>query len=183
MSVKLDKGHKVNLAKPDGGQLTKIFLGLGWDVAKDGTNIDLDANCVMLDGSKNATDKVWYAHKRSNDGSVQHSGDNLTGAGDGDDEVIEVDLSRVPASVQYLAFTVASYSRHKLSVLKNAYVRVLDDKGTELAKYNLTDLGDTTGMIMGKVYRHNGGWKFHAIGEPADGRTVDDQIAAVKTAC
>jgi tellurium resistance protein TerZ len=176
MSVKLDKGHKVNLAKPDGGQLTKIFLGLGWDVAKDGTNIDLDA-------SKNATDKVWYAHKRSNDGSVQHSGDNLTGAGDGDDEVIEVDLSRVPASVQYLAFTVASYSRHKLSVLKNAYVRVLDDKGTELAKYNLTDLGDTTGMIMGKVYRHNGGWKFHAIGEPADGRTVDDQIAAVKTAC
>lgn len=183
MSVKLDKGHKVNLAKPDGGQLTSITLGLGWDPAQSGSNIDLDANCVLLDGSKNKVDVVYYGHKRSNDGSIQHSGDNLTGDGDGDDEQIVVDLTRVPASVQQLAFTVASYRGHKLSTLKNAHVRVLDDKGTELAKYDLTGMGDVTGMIMAKVYRHNGGWKFAAIGEPANGQTVNDQLAAVKAAC
>lgn len=182
MSVKLDKGHKVNLAKPDGGQLSTITLGLGWDVASGGS-IDLDASCVLLDGSKNKVDVVYFGHLKSNDGSVRHTGDNLTGAGDGDDEQIIVDLTRVPASVQYLVFTVNSYRGQQFDQVKNAFVRVLDDKGVELCKYDLSAKGSHTALVMGKVYRHNGGWKFHAFGEPATGRTVDAIMPQVKAAC
>jgi tellurium resistance protein TerZ len=185
MSVNLQKGHKVNLAKADGGQLTIITLGLGWDVASGGFfggggSIDLDASCVMLDGSKNKVDTVYFGHLRSNDGSVRHTGDNLTGAGDGDDEQIIVDLTKVPASVQSLVFTVNSYRGQKFDKVKNAFVRVLDDKGNELLKYDLSAKGDHTACIMGKVYRHNGGWKFHAIGEVASGTTVESIMNQVK---
>jgi len=186
MSVKLDKGHKVSLAKADGGQLSTITLGLGWDAATSlfgGGSIDLDASCVMLDGSKNKVDTVYFGHLRSNDGSIRHTGDNLTGDGDGDDEQIIVDLTRVPASVQYLLFTVSSYRGQTFDKVKNAAVRVLDDKNTELVKYDLAAKGSHTGMVMGKVYRHNGGWKFHAIGEPTTGRTVEDMMPLVKAAC
>jgi tellurium resistance protein TerZ len=185
MSVKLEKGHKVNLAKADGGQLSTITLGLGWDAATGflGGSIDLDASAVLLDGSKNKVDVVYFGKLKSTDGSVRHTGDNLTGAGDGDDEQIIVDLTRVPASVQYLVFTVSSYRGQTFDSVKNAFVRVLDDKNTELCKYDLTAKGAHTALVMGKVYRHNGGWKFHAVGEPATGRTVDSFIDKVKAAC
>jgi tellurium resistance protein TerZ len=187
MGVKLDKGHKLTLKKENGGQLTSITLGLGWDVASGGFfgggSIDLDASCVLLDGSKKKVDVAWFAQLKSRDGSVVHTGDNRTGAGEGDDEQIKVDLTKVPASVQYLVFTVNSYQGQTFDRVKNAFVRIVDNDGKELCRYDLAAKGSHTGIIMGKLYRHNGEWKFHAVGEPASGRTVEAIMPAIVAAC
>ncbi len=182
MGLKLEKGNKLNLAKADGSQLTKIVLGLGWDVAKGSASIDLDASCVLIDGSKEKVDVVWFRQLKSRCSSIEHTGDNRTGAGDGDDEQIKVDLTKVPSSVQSLVFTVNSFLGQSFDKIANAYVRVLDGT-TELCKYDLGAKGPHTGMIMGKVYRHNGGWKFAALGEIASGSTVDAIMPQIKNVC
>ncbi len=195
MAISLVKGQKISLDKESGGELTRIFMGLGWDVAKTpkkgllggllggggGGSIDLDASCVMFDESGQQLDMVWFRQLKSRDGSVVHSGDNLTGEGEGDDEVINVDLARVPASVKSLVFTVNSFRGQDFSTVANAVCRVVDATDRkEIARYDLSASGAHTGMIMAKLYRHNQEWKFHAIGEPGQGRTIDAMMPQIR---
>ena len=200
MAVSLQKGQKISLNKEAGGTLTKVKLGLGWDVAQNpqaqksggflgklfggggggDASIDLDASCIMFDSNKQAVDAIWFSQLQSKDGSILHTGDNRTGAGDGDDEVINVDLSRIPASVQSLVFTVNSFTGQTFETVENAFCRIINaSNNAEVARYNLSSQGNHTAMIMAKVYRHNGEWKMHAIGETASGRTFKDLMPAV----
>lgn len=193
MSVNLAKGQKISLDKESGGGLSRIFMGLGWDAAKaggflgglfgrgEGGTIDLDASCVLFDEQGRMVDSVWFRHLRSTDGSIEHTGDNLTGEGDGDDEVIRVDLSRVPGNVKSLVFTVNSFTGQTFERVANAYCRIVNESNSkEIAKYSLSDCkGGHTAMVMTKLYRHNGEWKMSAIGENASGRTFQDLLPAI----
>lgn len=185
MAISLSKGQKISLSKEAGGSgLSKIVMGLGWDVAqKKGflaklagpASIDLDASCVMFDANKQAVDAIWFQQLRSKDGSIQHTGDNLTGAGDGDDEQIIVDLTRVPANVTALVFVVNSFTGQNFSQIENAFCRVVNSANNqEIARYNLSAQGAHTAQVMAKIYRHDGEWKMHALGEIASGRTFQD---------
>ena len=184
MGVNLSKGQKISLEKEAGGQLTQIVMGLGWDVVKKKgfmglfggeTEIDLDASCIMFDLNNQPVDAIWFKQLQSQDGSILHTGDNRTGAGDGDDEQIKVDLSRVPASVKTLMFVVNSFTGQTFAQIENAVCRVVNQaNGQEVARYNLTGQGSHTAQIMAKVYRHNNEWKMQAIGEYANGRTFQD---------
>ncbi|GAA2159951.1 TerD family protein [Actinomadura napierensis] len=188
MSISLQKGQKVSLAKPGGGTLTRVRMGLGWDaVAKKGLfgkgkaqSIDLDASCLLFDGSGNLADSVWFRQLRSKDGSVQHTGDNLTGAGEGDDEVINVDLQGVPANVVQLVFTVNSFTGQDFSQIENAFCRLVDETtGQEIARYDLSGSGQHNAQIMAKVSRDGEGWSMTAIGATATGRTFQHLLPAV----
>ncbi|MFI0368224.1 TerD family protein [Actinomadura sp. 1N219] len=190
MSISLQKGQKVSLTKPGGGTLTRVRMGLGWDaVAKKGLfgkgkarNIDLDASCLLFDGSGNLADQVWFRQLRSKDGSVQHTGDNLTGAGEGDDEVINVDLQNVPANVTQLVFTVNSFTGQDFTQIANAFCRMVDETtGQEIARYDLTGAGQHNAQIMAKVSRDGDGWSMTAIGATATGRTFQHLLPAVST--
>jgi tellurium resistance protein TerZ len=192
MAISLAKGQKISLEKEAGGGLTHIVMGLGWDVAqKKGflgklsgpASVDLDASCVMFDDAGNPVDAIWFQQLRSKDGSIQHTGDNLTGEGDGDDEQIKVDLSRVPATVKSLVFVVNSFTGQNFSQIENAFCRVLNGvNNQEIARYNLSAQGSHTAQIMAKIYRHDGAWKMHAIGEVSSGRTFQDLMPAMKAA-
>lgn len=194
MAVNLVKGQKISLEKD--GKLDKVFMGLGWDMAKSSgakgllgrflgggepRSIDLDASCAMFDKDKNLVDVVYFGHLQSNDRSVQHSGDNLTGEGEGDDEVIRVNLSKVPANVQSLVFTVSSYQGQTFDQIENASCRLVDDNsGKEIANLTITGGGAYTGLIMTKLYRHGGEWKMAAIGEPMQSKTVADLVEPIE---
>ena len=170
--VSLMKGQKVTLRKDGGVALTFLRMGLGWDpVEKRGlfgnrsADIDLDASAVMFADNQIA-DVVYYGQLQSKDGSVQHQGDNLTGAGEGDDEVMLVDLTRVPAHVTTVMFIVTSYKGHTFEQVQNAFCRLVDGTiDTELARYTLQGGMPFTGMVMAKVYRQGSEWKLQAIGE------------------
>ena len=189
MALNLAKGQKISLEKEAGTTLSKVVMGLGWDARKTGgflgiggssQDIDLDASCVLFDEQKNMVDAVYFRQLRSKDGSIQHSGDNRTGAGDGDDEQIMVDLTAVPANIKSLMFTVNCFTNVNFSQIENAFCRIFDkSSGKEIAKYNLSVSGSHTAQIMAKVYRHNGEWKMHAIGEAATGRTFQDLMPAM----
>ncbi|WP_018653617.1 TerD family protein [Actinomadura flavalba] len=186
MSVSLVKGQRISLEKGSGDALTQVRMGLGWDAVKKkgffgarDQEIDLDATCVLFaDGQ--VADVIYFGKLTSDDGSIRHSGDNLTGAGDGDDETIGVDLGRVPPHVTALVFTVNSFSGQTFDVVANAFCRLVDETtGQELARYELTGGGSHTAMVMARIYRQGDGWKLNAIGEPAAGRTVQDMLPAV----
>ncbi len=188
--VSLQKGQTVSLAKSDGGSLTKVAMGLGWDVRKGkglfglfgggGGDIDLDASCLLFDGNRRMVDEVWFRQLSSKDGSIVHSGDNRTGAGDGDDETINVDLSRVPSSVQTLVFTVNSFQADSFERIANAYCRLVDlTTGREMARYDLTGEGSHTGQVMAKLTRNGQGWDMKALGERTMGRTFHDMSSAI----
>lgn len=189
MSVSLQKGQKISLSKEGGGELTSVVMGLGWDaMAKKGLfgfgggaqEIDLDASCLLFDENRNQLDSVWFRQLRSRDGSIQHTGDNRTGDGDGDDEQIIVNLSSVPANVKSLIFTVNSFTGQNFSQVKNAYCRLVDKTtGKEIARYDLSVQGTHSAQIMAKVYRHNGEWKMHAIGENGTGQTFKDLMPQI----
>ncbi|MBD2899709.1 TerD family protein [Spirillospora sp. NPDC000708] len=188
MTISLQKGQKVSLAKPGGGTLTRVRMGLGWDaVAKKGLfgkgkaqSIDLDASCLLFDASGNLADAVWFRQLRSKDGSVQHTGDNLTGAGEGDDEVVNVDLQSVPANVTQLVFTVNSFTGQDFSQIENAFCRLVDETtGQEIARYDLSGAGQHNAQIMAKVSRDGDGWSMTAIGATASGRTFQHLLPAV----
>lgn len=181
MPVSLQKGQKVSLKKDlnGGADLTKIAMGLGWNVNPSAGTVDLDASCALLDENKREVDVVYFGHKSSSCGSIQHSGDNLTGDGDGDDEVIDVNLSKIPANVHHVVFTVTSYRGQKFDVVDGAYVRIVSG-GKELCRYALDAKVPYTGMIMARLYRHNGEWKFAALGEPANGKTIKDLGSAIQ---
>jgi len=191
MPVDLVKGQRISLDKEVGGSLSRVVMGLGWDVAKrggflgglfgGGDSIDLDASCVMFDEAGRAVDTIYYAQLQSRDGSVIHTGDNLTGEGEGDDEQIKVDLSRVPPNVKTLVFVVNSFTGQDFGRIENAFCRLVDETtGTEIARYNLSGGGSHTAQVMAKVYRGSeGGWDMSAIGENASGRTFRDLMPAI----
>jgi tellurium resistance protein TerZ len=191
MSVNLTKGQKISLEKEAGGSLNRVVMGLGWDAVKSkgflgfgakSADIDLDASCVLFDEDNKPLDVVWFRQLKSRDGSVFHSGDNRTGAGDGDDEQINVALQSVPGNVRSIVFTVNSFTGQSFAQVENAYCRLVSaENGKEVARFNLSVQGQHNAQIMAKLYRHNGEWKMHAIGENGAGRTFDDllpQIAA-----
>lgn len=195
MAINLQKGQKISLSKESGDALTKVVMGLGWDAKKNaggggllkgmfggggGESIDLDASCVMFDEQNKLVDSIWFGQLKSKDGSIVHSGDNRTGAGDGDDEQIVVNLDKVPATVKSLVFTVNSFTGQTFDAVENAYCRMVDSSNnSEVARYTLTSQGSHTAQIMAKVYRHNGEWKMHAIGENSTGRTIDSLLPQI----
>ena len=189
MAVSLEKGQKISLDKTAGSSLTQIKMGLGWDVAKSkgffgfgggSEDIDLDASCLLFDEQNQPIDAIWFAQLTSRDGSIRHSGDNRTGAGDGDDETITVDLSRIPANAKTLMFTVNSFQGQTFEKVQNAYCRLINAQNNqEVAKFNLSCQGAHTALIVAKLYRHNGEWKMHAIGETARGRTFHDLMPQI----
>ena len=172
--ISLFKGQKIDLTK-DNPKLSKILVGLGWDTKKydGGYDFDLDAAAFML-GDKGTVqsdyDFVFYNNLKHSSGSVQHMGDNLTGAGDGDDEQIKVDLAKVPANISRIAFTVtiheADTRRQNFGQVSNAYIHILDEtNGKELIRYDLgEDFSVETALVVGELYRQGGEWKFNAIG-------------------
>lgn len=178
MAISLSKGGNVSLTKTEPG-IEKVTVGLGWDArATDGADFDLDASCFMLGANgkvRSDSDFVFYNQPASLDGSVIHKGDNRTGSGDGDDESIEVDLTKVPADVEKLAITVtiheAAERKQNFGMVSNAYVRIVNkDSGKEVARFDLSeDASTNTAMIFAELYRHNGEWKFKAIGQGYDG--------------
>ncbi|TFB98701.1 TerD family protein [Cryobacterium adonitolivorans] len=191
MGLSLSKGQSLSLTKADGGNLSKVRMGLGWDSAapvKRGLfgrgkapEVDLDASAIFFDASGKVLDTVWFQQLSSKDGSTRHTGDNLTGAGDGDDETILVDLTKVSAAVSQIVFVISSYSQQTFDAVQNAFSRLVDDSsaGTpEVARYQLTDSGPHTAMIMSKVSRDGTGWTFKAIGERATGRSAMDLLTA-----
>ena len=189
MGISLVKGQKISLEKGDGSSLTKIFIGAGWDVAKKGglfgmfsggDSIDLDSSAIMFDENNIPLDSIWFGQLQSRDGSIKHSGDNRTGDGDGDDEVIHVDLTQVPSQVKSIVFTISSFRGQTFEKVENAYCRVVDaTTNTEIAKYNLSAQGNYTALIIAKVYRHNGAWKMSALGETCNGKTIQDMVPSI----
>ena len=189
MGLSLQKGQSLSLTKQNGESLTRLRMGLGWDSAapaKRGffgggktVEVDLDASAILFDANKRALDTVFFNQLASKDGSVKHAGDNLTGEGDGDDEVISVDLSAITPAVSHIVFVITSYTRQTFDLVQNAFCRVVDDAAPgrpEVARYKLTETGRNTAMVMAKLSRENGVWAFQAIGTPADGRTAVDLI-------
>ena len=174
MAISLSKGGNVSLSKEAPG-IKKILVGLGWEArATDGAAFDLDASAFLVksDGKvRNDNDFIFYNNLKSSDGSVEHMGDNRTGAGDGDDEVVKVDLEKVPAEIDKIAFTVTIHEgearRQNFGGVQNAYIRVVNQDGDkEIARYDLSeDASVETAMIFGEVYRNAGEWKFKAIGQ------------------
>ncbi|MBQ7705918.1 MAG: TerD family protein [Selenomonadaceae bacterium] len=174
MAVSLRKGQKVELTKGN-PSLKKILIGLGWDTNKydGGSDFDLDAAAFLLAGNGKVTsddDFVFYNNLKHKGGSVEHMGDNLTGAGEGDDEEIKIDLEKVPANIEKIDFTVTIYDadarKQTFGQVSNAYIRVVDDTTQqELIRYDLgEDFSVETAVVVGEIYRHNGEWKFNAIG-------------------
>jgi tellurium resistance protein TerZ len=163
-------------------------MGLGWDaVKKKGLfgmkeqSIDLDASAILFDAQGKPVDAVWFNQLKSRDGSLVHTGDNRTGAGDGDDEQIVCHLDRVPAEIKAIVFVVNSFTGQNFSQIENAFCRMVNGADNrEIAKYDLSCQGAHNAQVMAKVYRHNGEWKMHAIGENASGRTFNDLLPAIE---
>jgi tellurium resistance protein TerD len=174
MAISLSKGGNLSLSKTAPG-LTKIIVGLGWDTrSTDGTAFDLDASAFLLksDGKvRSGSDFVFYNQLKSPDGSVEHTGDNLTGAGDGDDETIKVNLSTVPTEIEKIAITVtihdAEVRKQNFGMVSQAFVRIVNElDGQEIVRYDLSeDFSIETALIFGEVYRSSGEWKFRAVGQ------------------
>ena len=174
MAISLQKGGNVSLSKEAPG-LTKMLIGLGWDVrATDGADFDLDGSAFLLNANgkvRSDADFIFYNQPKSDNGAVAHQGDNRTGEGEGDDEVIEVDLSTVPADVEKIAITVtihdADARKQNFGQVSSAFIRCVNPNGNvEIARFDLSeDASVETAMIFGEIYRHNGEWKFKAIGQ------------------
>jgi len=190
MAVSLKKGQKVSLTKDNEG-LSELTVGLGWDATskKKGLfsfgntpSIDCDASAVLLNNGKfvNVKDVVYFGNLKHSSGAVKHLGDNLTGDGDGDDEQIIVELSKVPADVDKIEIVVNIYQavqrKQHFGMIKNAFIRIVDTKkNTELLRYNLTDdYSGMTAMIFGEIYRNGNEWKFNAVGQGTQDTSVTD---------
>lgn len=190
MSISLVKGQKISLTK-DNEELSSIAVGLGWDENKgfksffSSHNIDCDATAFLLRNDKlssdsSTKDEVSFRNRTVENKCVKHSGDNLTGEGDGDDETIYVDLDKVPQDVNKIVFVVNIYQaearRQDFGMIKNAFIRVYNkENGKELCKFNLSDdYKGKTALICGEIYRHNNEWKFNAIGEGTNDKSIQD---------
>ena len=179
MPINLSKGQKVDLTKGNPG-LSSIMVGLGWDVNAfdSGADFDLDAAAFMVgENGRCPTEKefIFYGNLEHASGAVKHMGDNLTGAGEGDDEQIQIDLRKIPANVSKVAFSVTIYEAEargqNFGQVSNAFIRIVDEStGTELIRYDLgEDFSIETAVVVGELYRHNGEWKFNAIGSGFQG--------------
>lgn len=174
MGVSLSKGGNVSLTKEAPG-LTAVAVGLGWDCrTTTGVDFDLDASALILGADRRVLSDahfVFYNNLRSPDGSIEHTGDNLTGEGDGDDEVVNVDLAAVPPNVDSIVFAVSIHDAdargQSFGQVTNAYIRVVNRaNGAEIARYDLSEDASTeTSMNFGELYRHGNDWKFRAIGQ------------------
>jgi len=179
MAVNLTKGQKIDLTKGNAG-LNNIVIGLGWDVNKydSDSDFDLDASAFILNSSgkvRTDEDMVFFNNNKGGNGSVEHTGDNTTGEGEGDDEQIKIDLSKVPADVEKVAFVItiheAEQRNQNFGQVSNAFVRVVDEsKNEEIVRYDLgEDFSVETALIVGELYKHNNEWKFAAIGSGYQG--------------
>ena len=178
MAISLTKGGNVNLSKEAPG-LSNITVGLGWDPrATDGQDFDLDAIAFLLNEAgkvRSDQDFIFFNNLKSNDGSVEHTGDNRTGEGDGDDEQIKVSLNNISADVSKIAICAIIYEgqarNQNFGQVGDAFIRVVNDNGnSEVARYDLSEDSSTeTAMIFGELYRHNGDWKFRAVGQGFNG--------------
>jgi tellurium resistance protein TerZ len=198
MTISLTKGQSLSLAKNNPG-LTRVFMGLGWDAAKPaasggffgrifgggtsgGESIDLDASVIVFDASLNEVDTVSFRKLKSSDGAIKHDGDNLTGDGDGDDEVIHVDLSRLNPAAAHLVFTVNSFRGQTFNEVDNAVARLVDEStGREICSFMLKEQGAHTGVVMASLSKGADGWTMKAHGKPASGRTVQDLVGVSKS--
>nr|WP_315410480.1 TerD family protein [uncultured Selenomonas sp.] len=174
MAISLKKGQKVDLTKGNPG-LSKLLIGLGWDTNKydGGSDFDLDASAFLLGPNEKVTsdaDFVFYGNLKHASGGVEHTGDNLTGEGEGDDEQIKVDLSKVPASIDKIDFTVTIYEaeerKQNFGQVSNAFIRVVNEAtGEELIRFDLgEDFSIETAVVVGRLYRQGPEWKFNAVG-------------------
>lgn len=171
--VSLTKNQRVSLVKTGAPRLSRVQLGLGWDPAGGGRSVDLDASAIVLDASGKDIDAAWFVSKKACKGAIAHQGDNVTGQGDGDDEVILVELDALPAEVAAVVFTINSFSKHLFTDVKNAYCRLVDSAtGTELVRFDLTDSKPSTGVFMCVLRRAASGWEMEALGDFHDGRSV-----------
>ncbi|KAB2333580.1 TerD family protein [Bacillus mesophilum] len=201
MAINLQKGQRVDLTKGNPG-LSKILVGLGWDPVQNrggggllgslfggggSANIDCDASVIMLgenDKIKSNNDVIYFGNLKSKDGSVQHTGDNLTGDGDGDDEQVLIDLTRVPSTIQKLVFVVNIYDcvkrKQHFGMIQNAFIRIVNSSNNqELIHFNLTDdYSGKTSLVVGELYRHGTDWKFAAVGT---GTTASGLADVVRT--
>lgn len=200
MAIRLEKGQRINLEKNNGTKLEHICVGVNWGAIHkkvffglfDTTEaVDLDASCAEFDASGNIIDKVWYRHLSSKDGAIHHSGDDLTGDTDGDDgldnEVIQVDLAKVPAAVDKIAFVLNSFKGQDFKIIPFASIRIYEGTPTKVneifATYDIANdkaFAGSVSMVMGIFYRHDGEWKFNAIGEPTTDRTFDQTLNTVR---
>ncbi|RKN05001.1 TerD family protein [Streptomyces radicis] len=192
MSVELSPGEEIGLGTVDDGGPSVIRMGLGWRALRrprgflgrmfdSRPDIDLDASAVLFAGER-AADVVYFKKLTSDDGSVTHTGDSTTGgAGEEDDESIEVDLRRVPREIDQIVFTVSSFTGQRFTRVRDAFCRVVDGAtGTELARFTLAGGGASTARIMAKVRREGAGWRMTALGAPASGRTFQDLLPAIR---
>lgn len=173
MAISLSKGGNISLSKTD-PNLKRLVVGLGWDPrSTDGAEFDLDASVFMLGANGKVKSEqyfIFYNQLASPEGSVEHTGDNRTGVGDGDDESVKVDLTKVPTDVEKIVVTVtihdADVRGQNFGQVSNSFMRIVnEDTGSEVARYDLAEDASTeTAMIFGEIYRHNGEWKFRAVG-------------------
>lgn len=189
MGISLQKSQSVSLAKEARSGLSRITLGVGWDVAKGGFfgrmlgggEIDLDASCLTFDAGKAVLETVWFGELINASGTIRHSGDNLTGEGDGDDESISIQLDRLDAKVEFIVLTVNSFRGQTFDKVANAFGRVVDNQsGREMVRFDISDSGPHTGLILASLTRNGGQWDFKAIGERTGGRTVHDLTAPAR---
>ncbi|WP_111859095.1 TerD family protein [Acinetobacter sp. CFCC 10889] len=174
MAITLNKGGNLSLSKTD-PSLSQVLVGLGWDArATDGADFDLDASAFLLganDKVRGEHDFIFYNQTRSPEGSVEHTGDNRTGDGDGDDEAVKINLGLVPADIQKIAITVTIHDAEQrgqnFGQVQNAFIRVVNDQSNvEIVRFDLNeDYSTETAMVFGELYRHNGEWKFRAVGQ------------------
>lgn len=199
LAISLQKGQRVDLTKGNPG-LSRIMVGLGWDPVENrggggllgslfggggGSNIDCDASVIMLsegDRLRSNSDVIYFGNLKSADGSVHHSGDNLTGQGDGDDEQVNVDLGRIPSHIQKLVFVVNIYDcakrRQHFGMIRNAFIRIVNPmNGQELIHYNLSDdYSGKTSLLVGEIYRHGAEWKFAAVGTGTTATSLSEVV-------
>jgi tellurium resistance protein TerD len=183
MGINLSKGQRIDLTKTNPG-LTKVIVGLGWDTNRyhGGFDFDLDASAFLTDASSqvvNDLDFVFYNNLKDPSGAVEHTGDNRTGEGDGDDEQIKIDFSKVPSQIHRIAITVtihdAEARNQNFGQVSNAFARVVDeDTGREILRFDLgEDFSVETAVVICELYRHNGDWKFNAVGSGFAGGLAD----------
>ena len=185
--IELSKGDDLLLATEDGAPLTRLRMGLGWDKVRNAgaagsgfPDVDLDASAVQFTGDR-LFDLVFYNNLRTRDGSVVHLGDNLTGRGEGDDEAITVDLSRVHGPVDTIVLMVSSYQGHSLEWIGHAYCRLVDDeRDVELARFTLTGGVPTTGLVMATLVRDGDRWRARAVGEGIAVSVPSESVAKLR---
>lgn len=183
--IELTEGQSLLVATEDGQALTSVQMAVGWDhsptagfMGSGAAPIDLDASAVQFAGGQ-FFDLAFFNNLATRDGSVVHLGDNTTGKGEGDDEILSVDLAKVYAKVDTILFLVSSYQGHSLEFIRNAHCRLIDHAGVEFARFTLTLGVRETGLVMAKLVRDGQGWKLHAIGSGIALKTPTDSIESL----